>query len=339
MAIEMIMPRVDQEQETAAVLEWLKTEGQQVSQGETILVIETDKIAIDVEAPATGTLAGISAHPGDIIPVGRVIAYILSEGEELPEGAAPPAAAPESAGGEAPAGRGEVQEGGRIPLSNMRRTIVERLNASYRNIPHIQFSDRAEMTNFIQVREKLNHPAQRGAGEKVSVTALLVKLAAMTLADHPLLNSSLVDEAILLHEEVNLGLAVALEQGLIIPVIKQADQKGLRQIALETADLIDRARAGSLTSAEIRGATFTLSNLGPLGLEQFSAIINPPQVAVLATGAILPAAVPLEGGEIAARPVMRFTLSADHRVVDGAVAARFLADLKARLQDPAFLVD
>jgi len=151
------------------------------------------------------------------------------------------------------------------------------------------------------------------------------------------LNSSLQDDRILLHKDINIGLVVALEEGLIVPVVKNADQKDINEIAVETSDLITRAREERLTNLDVKGATFTISNLGPFGVEQFTAFINPPEVGALAIGAIVPGAVALKDGEIAARPIMRFTLSADHRVIDGAVAARFMADLKAILENPTFV--
>jgi len=333
MANEMIMPKVDTDQETGTVLEWLKTEGQQVNEGETILVIETDKIAIDVESPGTGVLAGISAHPGDIVPVGTVIAYILAEGEELPEKASRAATTPEPA---IPAPN-MVHSSKEIPLIGMRRTIAERLTASYQSIPHIQFSASVDMTNFNRARKDYNDLATERGEVKVSVTAMLVKLVAITLADHPYLNSSLQDDRILLHEEINIGLAVALEEGLIVPVVKNADQKGINEIAAVTTDLITRAREETLTTPDVKGATFTISNLGPYGVEQFTAFINPPEVCALAIGAIAPDVVALEDGEITVRPIMHFTLSADHRIVDGAVAARFIADLKETLENPTVM--
>ena len=327
MAIEIIMPKLDTDQETGTVMEWLKTEGQQVKEGEIILVIETDKIAIDVESPGKGVLAGISAKPGEVIPTGRVIAYLLAEGEKVPEDAYQPVA--DAAVGDLPPGQ--------VPLTSIRRRIAARLDASYRSIPHIQFSGGVDMTNFNKARKDYNDLAIPGEDARVTITALLVKLVAMTLADHPWLNSSLQDEEIILHEDINIGLAVALETGLIVPVIKNADKKGIGVISTDTSDLIARAREGTLVSADVKGSTFTISNLGPFGVEQFNAIINPPEVAVLAIGAILPAVVSPAGDEIAVRPWMRFTLSADHRVVDGAVAARFLADLKRILEDPPVL--
>jgi len=438
MAIEMIMPKVDMDQETGTVVEWLKTDGQEVKEGETILVIETEKIAIDVEAPGTGILSGISAHPDDVIPIGTVIAYILEEGEDLPasatsEAAAAPAqeaapvaavtgaedvqatpvakkmaaeysvdlsnvtptgkggkvtkadvqsalasAVPASKGdviatpsarrtarmksvnlelvrGSGPGGRiqasdvenyqpgaaaplsSSIQSGESIPLIGMRRTIAERLTASYQSIPHIQFTARVDMKNFINARNDYNELAIERGDEKVSVTAMLVKLISMVIADHPMINSSLVDDTIILHQDINIGVAVALEKGLIVPVVKNANQKGISKIALETNDLVKRAREETLIGADVRGGTFTITNLGPFGVEQFNAIINPPEAGILAIGATTNEVVALEGGAIAVRPILRFTLSVDHRIVDGAVAARFIADLKTTFENPILM--
>ncbi len=441
MAIEMIMPKVDMDQETGTVIEWLKSEGEQVKEGETILVIETDKIAIDVEAPGTGILGGVSANPGDVIPIGTVIAYILEEGEEAPAPAAAPEAAPlpsepeavpadeekapvdvpatpvarkmaEEHGvdlsavaatgkggkvtkddvqaamasvpavpgtgpviatpaarrtarlsgvdlsqvrGTGPGGRIQagdvasfkpgltppagpaVMSGEKIPLIGMRRTIAERLTESYQSIPHIQFTASVDMTNFIQARADYNQLALDRGDQKVSVTAMLVKLVAMTLADHRMLNSSLTGDEIVVHEDINIGVAVALDRGLIVPVVKNADSKGVKEIAAESNDLVERARNEQLTGADVRGGTFTITNLGPFGVEQFNAIINPPEAAILAIGATTQEVIALGDGVIAIRPIMRFTLSADHRIIDGAVAARFIADLKTTLENPILM--
>ena len=160
---------------------------------------------------------------------------------------------------------------------------------------------------------------------------------AWALKHHPWLNSTLRDEEIHLLPEINVGVAVALKDGLIVPVVHQADRKGVAKIAAEVRDLVVRAREGRLTPADITGGTFTVSNLGPFGIEQFTAIINPPQVAILAVGATQPEPVADEGGQIVVRPMMRMTLSVDHRVVDGATAARFLTDLRDVLEAPALL--
>lgn len=140
-----------------------------------------------------------------------------------------------------------------------------------------------------------------------------------------------------MHQDINIGVAVALENGLIVPVVKNADKKRLAEIAVEVNDLAIRARNGKLVSADVKGGTFTISNLGPFGIEQFDAIINAPEAAILAIGATQLEAIPNEDGQIVAQPVMRITLSADHRIVDGAVAARFVADLKAVFEDPILM--
>jgi pyruvate dehydrogenase E2 component (dihydrolipoamide acetyltransferase) len=222
-----------------------------------------------------------------------------------------------------------------VPLAGMRRTIAERMLASYQTIPHISFVARVDLTGLNAVRAELNAHAAAAGLPKISVTALLVKAVAYTLRRHPWLNSSLVGDQIHLRKEINLGVAVALEAGLIVPVVRQADRKGLAALAAELDDLTARAREGRLAPADVSGGTFTLSNLGPFGVEQFTALINPPQVAILAVGAAQLEAVPQPDGQILARPILRLTLSADHRVVDGAVAARFLGDLQGTLTAPA----
>ena len=438
MAVEMIMPKVDMDQETGTVAEWHKQNGEEVKEGEIILVIETDKVAVDIESPGTGILNGISAHPGDVVPIGTVIAHILEPGEALPAATtvpekpavakvpAPPpqqtaavaatpvaqnmavshgidltAVPPTGSGGkvtkadvqaaleritEQPGGDGKVYatpaarrvarenavelaavrgsgpkgriqasdveafaaslpiseipaesqplEPEVIPLIGMRRTIAERMTESYQTIPHIKFTSRIDMTKFIAARKDLNALAEKRGEPKISATALFVKLVAMTLSTHPWLNSSLAEDQILLHKEINIGVAVALEKGLIVPVIKNADQKGISQLAVEVNDYAVRARDGELVSADVKVGTFTISNLGPFGVEQFEAIINPPEAAILAIGGTQPQAVPLVDGQIVSRPIMNITLSADHRIVDGAVAARFVADLKAIFENP-----
>lgn len=438
MPVEMIMPKVDMDQETGTVVEWRKQKGDQVNEGEIILVIETDKVAIDVESPGTGILDGISADVGDVVPIGTVIAYILSEGEALPEGAGqepqtetekkadPKVSAEESPvpatpvaqkmaaalgvdlAGVAGTGRdGKVMKAdvqaamtpgtsvpgddgkvyaspaarriarergidlekvsgtgpqGRIqgfdveaftpiapaphsvpsspiepevvPLVGMRKTIAERMTFSYQTIPHIKFTERVDMTRFSDARKAMNEHAEKLGESKVSATALLVKLVATALQSHPWMNSSLNEEAILLHREINIGVAVALESGLIVPVVRNANLKPVSQLAVEIRDLAVRAREGKLVSSEVKGGTFTISNLGPFGVEKFEAIINPPEAAILAVGNTHPEAIPLPDGQIVSRPVMHITLSADHRIVDGAVAARFITDLKERFENP-----
>jgi pyruvate dehydrogenase E2 component (dihydrolipoamide acetyltransferase) len=161
---------------------------------------------------------------------------------------------------------------------------------------------------------------------------VLIKACAAALRQHPLLNSYFLNEEILIMPEVNVGLAVALDEGLIVPVIHQADQKNLDQIGIEVRDLSNQARDGKLHPQDVMDGTFTISNLGMLGVDQFTAIINPPQVAILAVGRTAKRFIPDEAGHPVLRPMMTVTLSVDHRVVDGAEAARFLSTLQAILE-------
>ena len=181
-------------------------------------------------------------------------------------------------------------------------------------------------------RAEFNAQARAGGQAHVSVTAMLVQATAISLSRHAWINSMLRDDEILLLGEVNVGVAVALEHGLIVPVVRHADQADICTIAAQVNDLAKRARDGRLKLSDVAGGTFTLSNLGPFGIEQFTGIINPPQTALLAVGATQQEVVVGEGGGLFVRPIMRMTLSADHRVVDGARAAAFLQDLRERIE-------
>lgn len=434
MATPVIMPKLEISQESGTVIEWLKEEGEEVEKGEPILVVETDKVTVETEAPAAGILAGKRVGPGDVVPVTEVIAYVLEPGESPPlaeetvtpeaEPMAPsqrvkldatPVArrlaeakgidlktvvgtgpsgritkvdvetameAPSPLRAEAPEGkvraspaarrvareqgvdlqavdgtgpRGRIQsedvrafaaaavavpepEAQVIPLEGMRRTIAERMTASYRQAPHINFTVRVDMTTFQQARAALNARAEATDAPRVSTTAVLVKAVAWALKEHPWLNSKLEGDEIHLLEEVNVGVAVALEAGLIVPVVHHADKKPLRVLSSEVNDLVTRAREERLTPSDVTGGTFTLSNLGPFGIESFTAIINPPEAAILAVGATQPEVTMGQDGKAVARPIMRMTVAVDHRIVDGALAARFLATLREALEAPSLLL-
>jgi pyruvate dehydrogenase E2 component (dihydrolipoamide acetyltransferase) len=431
MATPVIVPKIEMAQEKATIVAWLKGEGDRVERGGAVLEVETDKVTMEVEAPATGVLAGLRGEPGDEIPVTETIAYVLEPGEDLPEGPrvvkageAPTPSEP-AAGGATPvarrlaeaegvslgdltgtgpqgritrsdveaaleegpgveAARGKVRAtpaarriareagvdlaaiSGRGPrgrvqaddvrafvaeqdeaaapaaevvvLEGMRRTIAERMTTSYRAAPHIALGIDVDMTAFEEARERLNARARTEGQSQVSVTALLVKAVAWALERHPWLNSTLEDDEIHLLPEVNVGVAVALEAGLIVPVVKEAHRKRVGRIAAEVEELVERARQERLRPSDVAGGTFTISNLGPLGIDEFTAIINPPEAAILAVGAVRPRLVPDGEGGAVARPTMHVTLSADHRIVDGATAARFLNDLREGLEDPAVLL-
>lgn len=220
-------------------------------------------------------------------------------------------------------------------LTAMRRAIATRLVQSKAPVPHFYLTTEADMGQAAEFREALN--AFDSAGRKISFTDLIVKACALALARHPLVNAAYTDGKIRLYRRVDVGIAVALEDGLITPVVRRCEQKTLRQIGQEAAELAERARARKLTPDEYTGATFTVSNLGMYDIEEFSAIINPPEAAILAVGAIRQKPVVVDGA-VAARRRMRLTLSCDHRVLDGATGARFLQDLKTILEKPYLLV-
>ncbi len=437
MATPVIMPKIEMAQEKATVIEWLKEEGDQVEKGEPLLEVETDKVTMEVEAPATGVLAGLRGEPGEKIPVTETIAYVLEPGEEIPEepptkvepeppGPTEEAEAPEegdatpvarrlaeaegidlsSVEGSGPQGKitksdveAAVEKGeppaveavkektratpaarriarqeevdltrvsgsgprGRVqaddvrafvetreevpepaaevvPLEGMRRTIAQRMSESYRTAPHITFTVEVDMGAFEEARKQLKAKAEAVGEAHITVTGLLIKAVAWTLERHPWLNSRLLDEEVHLLPEINVGVAVAIDEGLIVPVVHNADRKGIAEIASEVAELTMRARENRLRPSDVADGTFTVSNLGQFGIVDFTAIINPPESGILAVGAIRDSFVPNGDGKPVARPMMRITLSVDHRVVDGATAAAFLRDLREALETPTLLL-
>ena len=452
MPTPFIMPKFDMDQETATVVEWLKKDGEHTELDESVLTVETDKVAIEVPAPATGTLARVSVGPGDIVPVTTVIAYILAEGESeddlplesivmpkeaaaaeeepsqvveeeipakvQPGGAEPVTASPVAARmaqslginlaevpvkggrvtkddieayleatpsltgrvkiaatpaarrlsgdlgvdlavvqGSGPHGRlqaddvkafaetaaPEVSREERaaelVPLVGIRRTIAERMQTSFQEAPHIALTVGVDVTQLEVVRARMNELATQRDEKRISITALLVRIVAWALTRHPYINASLIEETIYLWNDFNIGVATAIQDGLIVPVIRNADRKTVSQINEELKNLTQRARDSSLTLDEVKGGTFTISNLGMFGINQFRAVINPPESALLAVGNVVRTPVVInEQDEIAVRPMMAVTMSADHRVIDGVTAAKFLADLVGAIETPDLLL-
>ncbi|MCS6993329.1 MAG: 2-oxo acid dehydrogenase subunit E2 [Anaerolineales bacterium] len=219
-----------------------------------------------------------------------------------------------------------------VPLQGMRKTIATNMLRSWQSIPTIHLEVDVDMEASLA----LLLMAQQRAGERrVSLTAVVVKAVAWALRQHPRLNAHLEGEVLREWHEVHLGVAVALEDGLIVPVLHHPDRKGILQIAEELNDLASRARQNQLRLTDLQDATFTISNLGMFGIDRFTAIINPPQVAILAVSAIKKTFVANETGQPVLHSVMNLRLSADHRAIDGAIAARFLADLRKALETPS----
>jgi pyruvate dehydrogenase E2 component (dihydrolipoamide acetyltransferase) len=249
-----------------------------------------------------------------------------SEGEILAEDVQALVASPNSAkGAAAPA----VLE----TMSSIARLMAERTTQSWTSVPHFFVVREADAGAVIEAREKLGSAIEKAQGVRATHTDVLVALAARVLVKHPRVNASWIGEGIRLNPEVNIGIAMAVNDGVVAAVIPGAQAKNLGEIATLRHDLTERARSGKLRPADIAGATFTISNLGMYKVDAFSAIINPPQAAILAVGRITDRVVPVDG-KPGIRPMMTMTLSSDHRVVDGARAASFLNDLADAIQDP-----
>ncbi|MBM3469738.1 MAG: 2-oxo acid dehydrogenase subunit E2 [Armatimonadetes bacterium] len=440
MGTDVIMPALGMAQETGRVVRWLKAEGDAVTAGEPLLEVETDKVTVEIEAPASGTLRRVTAAEGQDVPVGQTIAVILA-----PEGAADarlapaappappgppavrePAASPLAARLAAAHGvdlravtpRGtriekadvqaylqardgvaaedlaaEVRAAGRIlaspkarrladavgvdlaaikgtgpggavlasdvparsgargaagpaaaaamtegvvtaPVSAAWRRMAERTAQSWTGAPHFFLLREVNAGRLVAWRDRW----QKRFKTDITFTDLLVKLLASALVEHPRLNSRWLNGTIVSSPEINIGLAVAIEEGLIVPVIHRADQQSVRQISDRRKDLVSRAQAGKLRAEDLTRGTFTISNLGMYGVDVFNAIINPPQAAILAVGRIADRVAAVKGRP-AVRPMMTLSLSCDHRVVDGARGARFLETLADLIEEPATPLD
>jgi pyruvate dehydrogenase E2 component (dihydrolipoamide acetyltransferase) len=388
MALSVVMPALEMAQETGKVISWRKHNGDQVRKGEPLLEIETDKAVVEIEAQADGILGGVSAHAGDVVTVGRTIAWLLAPGEAVPVDTSPvqtgrrsdPSPPPNTAVAATPtdtmpvaarispkarrlakeqgvdlakvrgsgpggeiladdiakavadrAGRPEDQPEPSGPLSAIGRLMAERTTQSWTTVPHFFVSREVDASRLVDQRDKLVASLGKSDGVKPTHTDLIVAAVARMLRKHPRLYASWVDGTLRMNADVNVGIAMAVDDGVVAAVIPQADAASVAEIAAKRRELIERARAKRLQPADLAGATFTISNLGMYEVDAFTAIIVPPQAAILAVGAIVERVVARDA-QVVIRPVMTITLSSDHRVVDGARAAAFLNDLVAALQ-------
>jgi pyruvate dehydrogenase E2 component (dihydrolipoamide acetyltransferase) len=415
MAATVIMPALELAQETGKVVRWLKSPGDAVTKGEPILEIETDKVTVEIEAPASGILRDVTARDGDVVPVGQTIALIVAPGEVAAIGAAvapPPAAAVKASplarkvaeqhgvdlarvkpgservekadvlayverqrapsagdgvaarltaaspkarrlaaerGVEVRALRGSGPGGAVLAVdvpsaptptgaaepgvSTVWRIMAERMTASWTTAPHFYLFREVNVGRLVAWRQQAN----KNAGARITYTDLLVKLVAASLSQYPGVNAAWKNGAIVRNADVNIGLAVAVEEGLIVPVIHRVDTLSLPEIAARREDMVSRGQAGKLRPADIQGAGFTVSNLGMYGVDAFHAIVNPPQAAILAVGRIADRVVAVNG-QPAVQPTMMLTLSCDHRALDGARAAQFLGALAELIEEPLALL-
>ena len=401
MPTEVILPKVDMDMTTGKVSAWHVKEGDVVKKGQLLFEIETDKSAMEIEAPAAGVVRGL-ARVGVAIPVGQAVAYVLAEGEALPVMKTAAITAPAAGmlkAAEVPmvvvangtglratplARRLARQKGlalstiagsgprGRIiavdiekavvapstpgsamaatfasgsyelkPLDGMRRIIAQRLQHSKQTVPHFYLTVTCVLDNLQIIRERLNGAAPRGPDKsplwKLSVNDFVVKALGVALQRVPDANVTWSDEGILQHRASDVGVAVSVEGGLFTPVVRSVEDKSLSQISLEIKDMAARARMRKLQPFEYQGGTSAVSNLGMYGIEEFAAIINPPQATILAVGVGAEAFMPVDGKPVL-KTLMKCTLSCDHRAVDGALGAQLLAVFKQLIEEPALML-
>ena len=406
MATEVVMPQMGFDMQEGTLVRWLKQEGEEVKRGEPIAEIETDKAVVEMEAYASGVLLKLAVQEGATVPVGRVIGFIGSPGEVLPESGVapePPAARAEAldegkaeeeaalipqtaTAGEpvkaSPVARRLAEEkgidlsqvrgtgpGGRItkddvlayeadtgeataqtpaapvesaetpaemvPLSRMRQAIARTTAQSKRDAPHFYVTAEVNMTQAMAMRQQLNEAL--GEEARVTVNDIIVKACALTLAKYPVFNAFFEGDHLRMNPEINVGIAVAVEQGLLVVSLGECRDRSLVDISRTAKEVVERAQKGVMRAEEYTGSTFSVSNMGMFDVDAFSAIIYPPHAAVLAVGTVRQQPV-VKDGQIAIGQVMKATLSTDHRVADGAQAAQFMAEVKHLLESPASLL-
>ena len=461
MAVEVIMPKAGSEMEEGEIVQWFKNEGDHVEEGEVLLEIVTDKVNMEVEAEATGTLLKILAQAGDVVPVVQTIAWIGESGEKIPGASesgevapaetiiekkvdytpvkevekvdysglrATPAArayarkklinlsklngsAPkrrihkadvlhyklnskvkisplaeriakiegintESIVGTGPNGKimkadimavlhgapkveaapkaevapkapkapkapNENQWGvvETVPMSPMRKVISKRMSESYFSAPTFVVNVEVDMTELLALRKKVVDAIIEETGKKATVTDFISLAVIKSLMKHPYVNASLSsdEKEMYLHHYVNLSIAVGMDSGLVVPVIKGADKMSLKELVVASKEITTKALAGKLKPDEMADSTFTISNLGMYGVKSFVPIINQPNTAILGVSATVPKPV-VFNGEVTVRPIMTLTLTADHRVVDGLEGAKFMKTLKEAIENPLSLL-
>jgi len=274
-------------------------------------------------------------------PGGRIIKNDINDfitgAKPIPQAAAQEAPATPAANGQQPAAApsAATPKGNLVELSRIRRTTGARMSESKRDIPHYYVTSEVDLTAGLEFRKQIN-AALESEGVKVSVNDLIVKAAGLALREHPAVNSSFVNDQLYEHDNIDINIAISLQGGLIAPFVPGADGKSLGSIARITKDLGERARNGGLTPDEYQGGTFTISNLGMFDVDEFIAVINPPQAAILAVGSARQTPV-VRDGEIVIGNIMKLTVSADHRVLDGAAVAGFLQSVRKYLENPMLL--
>ncbi len=339
---KLTIPKLGLTMEEGTLVRWLVDIGAQVEPGNEVAEVETDKIANTVEASQSGVFRRKVANEGDLLPVGQLIGVLadpsVSEAEIdafiAAEGQAATSAEAVEAADVTPAETSKVAaptalEGDQVqPLSSMRNLIAKTVVASWTTIPHIFVNVKIDMGKAENLYRGLKE-----TGVKVSINDVVVKALATAVPAFPLVNASFADKCVLVHPDVNVSLAVGLDEGVVMPVIRQCQCLSVQQIGAKSRELVARAQGGSLTQEDLSGGTVSISNMGMLGTDKFTAIVPPSQAIILAVGMIESVPVVKDGKIVVAR-IMQITMSADHRVVDGAYGAKFLGQLKKTLEAP-----
>ena len=367
------MPRLSDTMTEGTVATWLKKEGDVVKEGDILAEIETDKATMEFESFYEGTLLYIGVNEGETAEVDSVLAVIGNKGtdvsglvasikdgafsktddkKEEPKSAPQQVQETESAptqeanvttsatGGRifaSPLAKKIAQEKGinlaQVPNSQMRKVIARRLGESKFTAPHYYLNVEFNMDNAIAFRQQFNSVPDT----KISYNDMVVKAVALALKEHPQVNSQWFDDKMRINHHVHIGVAVAVEDGLLVPVLKFADEQSLQQIGAKVKDYAGKARSKKLTPQEMEGSTFTISNLGMFGITDFTSIINQPNSAILSVGAIVQKPIVKEG-QIVVGNTMKLTLACDHRTVDGATGAEFLLTLKGFIENPVTML-
>jgi len=367
MVTKVVMPRLSLTMKEGTVGTWYKKEGENVKKDEPLVEVFSEKATYDLEAPASGIVRKILVQEGVDAPVNAVLAVITTPDEPFSEAeisAEMPKAIEEVekrvlvspaakrlareheidlslVKGSGPEERIAEEDVKRfieetrgilpkvkevIPLSGYRKTSAERVSRSFRTAPHSTVVMEVDVSETMALHDKLD----------VSYTAILVEAVAKSLAEHSIVNSTLEGSEIRIFEDINVGVAAATENGLVVPVIHNADKKTLEEIDAAIKELTEKARQGRLTREDLTGGTFTITNLGMYGVEFFIPIINPPEAAILAVGRVVEKPVVVDG-KIEIKPMVMLSLSYDHRIVDGAPASEFLRKVKGKIEKPGSL--
>lgn len=405
MAEAVLMPKLGATMEEGTIINWLVEEGDTVNEGDPILEIMTDKVNLEVEAPASGVLIKQLYDSDTVVKVLKPIAFIGEAGEDISSLLEEADSSEESVDEieeentvaetvieevetdssdeglvrRTPAARKLATEKGIdlrdvkgtgpnnrvhledveeyvskqrqlpndqtdqavhrdiVPLAGVRKVIADRMSESWNSAPHVSMNTKIDMTETMNIRQQLLPEVEQKTSYRLSYTEIIMKATAAALEENVIINATLEGDNIVLHRDVHLGLAVAIPNGLVVPVVHDVTNKGLAQLTSESKQLAHAAKTNRLLPEQMENATFTISNLGMYAVDSFTPIINQPQTAILGISQINEEVVSVDG-EFEVRPMCTFTLSFDHRVIDGAPAAKFLTDLKYKLENPYTLL-